>query len=182
MLTHPCSSHLTLVTRNYALTPPSPQKTKRSGPLLHERLREKPAHRWCEVQELVKVQGIKCLAEEKNPALMNKLADCMSQVAAQTWMNEQERWTGLLQHMQQFIAGDDPHQLEVALVLFSKLTEWLDQDDLLQQQTGQMYNVLLRCLQHSSRQVQLAACKASINFITVRLQHAMGGPPAPLVP
>lgn len=122
------------------------------------------------LQELVKVQGIKCLAEEKNPALMNKLADCMSQVAAQTWMNEQERWTGLLQHMQQFISADDPHHLEVALVLFCKLTEWLDQDDLLQQQTGQMYNVLLRCLQNTSRQVQLAACKASISFITVRLR------------
>jgi hypothetical protein len=114
------------------------------------------------------MQGIKCLAGERNAALMHMLADCMSQVAAQTWGTGAGRWTGILQHMQQFIASEDPKQVEVGLVLFSKLTEWLDQEDLLQQNPGQMYDVLIRCMGHSSRQVQTAACKASINFVTVR--------------
>lgn len=114
------------------------------------------------------MQGIKCLSGERNAALMHSLADCMSQVACQTWGNEADRWSGILQHMQQFITSEDPTQVEIGLVLFSKLTEWLDQEDLLQQNAGQMYDVLIRCMAHSSRQVQIAACKASINFVTVR--------------
>lgn len=113
---------------------------------------------------------MECLAKEKNPALMTKLADCMSQVAQQTWQNEQERWTGLLQHLQQFIMQDDPHLLEVALTLFAKLTEWLSQDDV--KNAAQMYEVLLRCLQHPNRRVQLAAATASVSFINVRLPPA----------
>lgn len=121
------------------------------------------------VQELVKTHGMKCLAEEKNPALMTKLADCMSQVAQQTWPNEQERWMGLLQHLQQFILSDDPHLLEVALTLYAKLTEWLNQEDV--KNAAQMYEVLLRSLQHPSRRVQLAAATASVSFINVCSDH-----------
>lgn len=114
------------------------------------------------------MQGIKCLVTERNAALMHMLADCMSQVAAQTWGTGSGRWTGILQHMQQLISSEDPNQVEVGLVLFSKLTEWIDQEDLLQQNPGQMYDVLVRCMAHSSHKVQIAACKASINFVTVR--------------
>lgn len=123
----------------------------------------------CHMQELVKMNGVKRLAGERNPALMHMLADCMSQVAAQTWSTAGTgRWTGILQTMQQFISSEDPSQVEVGLVLYSKLTEWLDQEDLLQQNPEQMYNILVRCMGHSSKQVQIAACKASINFIAVR--------------
>lgn len=114
------------------------------------------------------MQGIKCLAGERNAALMHMLADCMSQVACQTWGSEAGRWTGIVPHMQQFIASEDPTQVEVGLVLFIKLTEWMDQEALLQQNPGQMYDVLLRCMGHSSKQVQFSACKASISFVTVR--------------
>ena len=110
------------------------------------------------------MQGIKCLAGEHNAALMHMLADCMSQVACQTWGSEAGRWTGIVPHMQQFIASEDPSQVEIGLVLFSKLTEWLDQEDLLQQNPGQMYDVLLRCMAHSSKQVQIAACKACLLY------------------
>lgn len=123
----------------------------------------------CAMQELVKTHGMKCLAEEKNPALMSQLADCMSQVANQTWQNEQERWVGVLQHLQQFIMSDDPHLLEVALTLYAKLTEWLSQEDV--KNAAQMYEVLLRCLQHPNRRVQLAAATASVSFINVRFHH-----------
>eukprot|EP00892_Ulva_mutabilis_P010754 jgi/Ulvmu1/8050/UM004_0287.1 len=116
-----------------------------------------------ETKELVKTHGMKCLAEEKNPALMTKLADCMSQVAQQTWQNEQERWTGVLQHLQQFILSDDPHLLEVALTLYAKLTEWLSPEDV--KNAAQMYEVLVRCLQHPNRKVQLAAATAAVSFI-----------------
>lgn len=119
------------------------------------------------------MQGIKCLAGERNAALMHMLADCMSQVACQTYATSTTgRWTEIVTHMQRFIASEDPEQVEVGLVLFSKLTEWMDQDDLLQQNPGQMYDVLLKCMSHSSRQVQIGACKASINFVTVRPHSA----------
>ena len=119
------------------------------------------------------MQGMKCLADEGNPALMHMLADCMSQVACQTWGDmtrpRDDRWSAILQNMQQLITSQNPAQIEIGLVLFSKLTEWLELEDILQQNTGKMYEILVCCMDHNSRQVQIAACKASINFITVCL-------------
>ena len=79
---------------------------------------------------------------------------------------------GVLQHLQQFILSDDPHLLEVALTLYAKLTEWLSPEDV--KNAAQMYEVLLRCLQHPSRKVKLAAATAAVSFINVCSHHCTG--------
>jgi hypothetical protein len=118
---------------------------------------------------MVKHKGLECLASEQSKVLMRMLADTMSQVAEQTW-GSKDKWIGLLETMHSFITSNDPRLIEVALVLFSKLTEWLGQDPVLQNMQRQMYDVLLKFLQEAPNDdVRIAACKAATNFILVRL-------------
>lgn len=124
------------------------------------------------VQEMIKHKGLECLAAEQSKVLMRMLADTMSQVAEQTWGGK-DKWIGLLETMHSFITSNDPRLIEVALVLFSKLTEWLGQDPVLQNMQRQMYDVLLKfLLEAPNDDVRIAACKAATNFILVRLSDA----------
>ena len=92
------------------------------------------------MQEMIKTKGMETLAAEENKAIMRMLADTMSQVAEQTWAVN-EKWLGILEMLNQFISSNEPRLIEVALVLFSKLTEWLSQDDVWQNMARQMYDV-----------------------------------------
>jgi hypothetical protein len=99
---------------------------------------------------------------------MRMLADTMSQVAAQTWP-EKDKWVGLLVAMHNFIQSGDTHLIEVALILFSKLTEWLGQDDMFENMQREMYDILLKTLQQPMNDdILIAACKSATNFILVR--------------
>jgi hypothetical protein len=124
------------------------------------------------LQELVKQKGMESLASESNKSLMRMMADAMSQVAEQTW-GTNDKWMGVLKRMREMITSDDEHLQEVALVLFSQLTDWMGQDQIMQDLQRQMYDVLLRFLQNAPNDdVRMAACRASTNFIMVRgLQH-----------
>lgn len=120
------------------------------------------------MQEYIKQHGLECLAQEKNKALMRMLADTLSQVAAQTWP-EKDKWVGLLVAMQNFIQSGDPHLVEAALILFGKLTEWLGQDEILQNMQREMYDILMNAMQHPlNDDILIASCKAATNFILVR--------------
>ena len=111
---------------------------------------------------------MECLAAEKNKSLMRMLADTMSTVAQETW-GTKDKWMGILESMHKFITSNDPHLIEVSLVLFSKLTEWLGQDPVMQNMQRQMYDILLRFLQDAPNDdIRIAACKATTNFIGVR--------------
>lgn len=143
----------------------------RSVPLLHVGVHDSfmiALH----VQEVVKQRGMECLAAEQNKSLMRKLADTMSTVAQATW-DTKDKWMGILETMHKFITSNDPHLIEVALVLFSKLTEWLGQDSVMQNMQRQMYDILLRFLQDAPNDdIRIAACKASTSFMAVRaLMH-----------
>jgi hypothetical protein len=128
------------------------------------------------MQELVKQQGMETLASESNKSLMRMLADTMSQVAEQTWETD-SKWMGILETMHKFITSNDAHLVEVALVLFSKLTEWLGQDPVMLNMQRQMYDVLLQFLQNAPNDdVRIAACKASTNFILVRPARSITPP------
>lgn len=122
----------------------------------------------CDAQELVKQKGMETLAAENSKSLMRMAADTMSQVAEATWDTD-DKWLGILESMQKFITSNDARLVEAALVLFSKLTEWLGQDPIMQNMQRQMYDVLLQFLQSAPNDdVRIAACKASTNFILVR--------------
>ena len=117
---------------------------------------------------MIKTKGMECLAAEENKSLMRMLADTMSQVAEQTW-TDNDKWMGILETMHSFITSNDPRLIEVALVLFSKLTDWMNSDPVFQNMSRQMYDVLLKFLQDAPNDdIRIAACKASTNFIMVR--------------
>ena len=121
------------------------------------------------LQEAVKQKGMECLAAEHDKSLMRALADAMSTVAEQTW-DSKDKWLGILESMHKFITSGDPHLIEAALMLFTKLTTWLLADDpVMMNMQRQMYDILLQFLTAAPNDdVRIAACQASTSFIAVR--------------
>lgn len=118
------------------------------------------------VQALVKRETIARIMVETGKGTLHKLCDLVSEIAEMTWAKPGERWSELLQHMQDFIASGQVHLMEAALLIFSQLVIWMENE--FQGRAGTMYSVLQSCLKHPELAVQLSATTASANFILVR--------------
>lgn len=115
-------------------------------------------------KEMVKAEMLNCIKEEPMRPVTKKVCDTVAELASGTLDEATGKgWDQLLPFMFQCVQSGEERLMESALLMFAQLAVYVM--GVLAQYLGTIHGLLQSCLSHASMDVQLAAMKATCNFI-----------------